>query len=236
MIKIMIVEDEINIALGIKKLIESMDDNLSITITGFSSEALKLLKIESFDLFLIDIELLDYSGIELAREIRDVTKYKMTPIVFITAIPTKELTAFKEIHCYDYIIKPFTKKEITDVIGDLLNFGIKKEEYITFQLKDFIYRLKEEDIIYLEAINRKIKVVTVNEEIQLSNYTLQNILTELNDNFIRCHKGYIINTKYIHNIDNTNKLIKLKYTDVLIPIGRKYREDLRSITNGYHKI
>ncbi|WP_229775528.1 response regulator [Anaerosalibacter bizertensis] len=63
-------------------------------------------------MFLLDIQLKDYSGFELAKEIRNIDNYKLTPIIFVTAIPTRELMAFKEIHCYDYIVKPFKEEEI----------------------------------------------------------------------------------------------------------------------------
>ena len=36
----------------------------------------------NYDIFLLDIQLKDYSGFELAKEIRNIDNYKLTPIVF----------------------------------------------------------------------------------------------------------------------------------------------------------
>ncbi len=223
---IMIVEDEINTALGLESIIKSIDENMDVTITGYAKKALEEAKKRTYDLFLLDIELLDYTGMELAKELRKMDKYKLTFIVFITAVPTKELLAFKEIHCYDYIVKPFGEKEVTHTLKTLIQFGIEKEEFINFTLKNLIYRIKFDDIIYLEVVRRKIKVVTVNEEFEVSQYTLSSLEEDLSEDFVRCHKGFIVNIKYISSIDKTNSLINLKSTNDIIPIGRKYKDNL----------
>ena len=103
MSNIIIVEDEEVTARGLRKIIKEIDDSINVIIKGFAKEALEVSKDISIDAFLLDIQLKDYNGIELARQIREMDCYKLNPIVFITAIPTRELIAFKEIHCYDYI-------------------------------------------------------------------------------------------------------------------------------------
>ena len=200
MARIMIVEDEANIAKGLDSIVKSIKSDIETTITGYAEEALEKATDKSYDMFLLDIQLKDYSGFELAKELRDIAKYKLTPIVFITAIPTRELLAFKEIHCYDYIIKPFNKEEVKKTISTIINYGIKqeiKEEYISFDQKDYTYRVKLDEIIYLESALRKIKVVTIKEEIKVTNITLYAILDRLPDNFIRCHRGFIVNINYM---------------------------------------
>lgn len=229
MAKVMIVEDNLNIALGLEEIVKSIRSDIDTTITAYAKDALKEATLHEVDLFLLDIQLFDYSGLELANQLRKIDRYKMTPIVFITAIPTKELLAFKQIHCYDYIVKPFRKEEVIEIVSTILNFGIKKEEYINFNLKNYIYRVKLDEIIYIEVIMRKIKVVTIKEEIELSKYTLQGILDELRDNFIRCHRGYVVNIDYISKIDRVNNYILLDKGHDKIPIGRKYRDNLGGV-------
>ncbi|WFA09985.1 LytTR family DNA-binding domain-containing protein [Tissierella sp. Yu-01] len=226
MANVMIVEDENNIAAGLKSIIMSIRDDIDVFITGYAKEALDESHKIPYDLFLLDIQLLDYSGFELAKEIRKIDNYKLTPIVFITAVPTKELMAFKQIHCYDYIIKPFNEKDVTEALSTIINYGIKKEEYMSFNLKNYIYRVKIDDIIYFEVIQRRIKVVTVNEQFYLSHYTLKKLENELTSNFIRCHKGFIVNVNYISCIDKSNNYINLDGTEDIIPMGRKYKDNL----------
>ena len=228
--KVMIVEDDMVIANGLEKIVQSISKDIDITVTGYAKEALDNANIQDFDLFLLDIQLNDYSGYELAQKLRDIDRYKLTPIVFITGIPTRELMAFKEIHCYDYIVKPFKEEEVIDIVETLINYGIKKKNennYLSLVQKDYIYRVNIEEIIYMESIRGKIKLQTIKEEIALSNYTLYKLLGELTYEFVQCHRGFVINTNYIEKLDKANNSIKLKNIDELIPIGRKYKDLLR---------
>jgi two-component system LytT family response regulator len=229
--KVMIVEDDIIIAKGLENIVQSMGKDIHITTTGYAKEALDYANVLDVDLFLLDIQLNDYSGYELAQQLRDIDRYKLTPIVFITAIPTRELMAFKEIHCYDYIVKPFKEEEVIEVVETLVNYGIKKNDeinYLSLVQKDYIYRVNIEEIIYMESIRGKIKLQTVKEEIILSNYTLIKLLEELSDDFVQCHRGFVINISYIEKMDKANNSIKLKNINEIIPIGRKFKDLLRS--------
>lgn len=225
--KIMIVEDDMIIAKGLRKIIRSINKDIETTITGYAKEALATAKVETFELFLLDIQLNDYSGYELAKELREIDKYKLTPIVFITSIPSRESIAFKEIHCYDYIIKPFKEEEVIETIGTIINYGINKKyekTYINLVGRGYTYRINMEEIIYMESGRGKIKLVTEKGEEDLSNYTLYKLTQELTEDFVQCHRGFVININYIEKIDKSNSTIKLKDIDYLIPIGRKYKD------------
>ena len=228
--RIMIVEDDVLIAKGLETIIESIDDNLDVSITGYAEEALRYMEDNHYDAFLLDIQLEDYSGIELAKKIRDRDEYKLTPIIFITAVPSRELMAFKEIHCYDYIIKPFKEEEVKKALETIINHGIKqKDRPGTFKIiqKSYSYILKQDEIIYIESRNKNLLLVTINEKIKLSNYSIRKILEELDSNFIQCHRGFIINTKYIKKINHGENRIKISNIEELIPIGRKFKEHLK---------
>jgi two-component system LytT family response regulator len=227
--KIMIVEDDMIIANGLDTIIRSINKDIETTITGYAKEALETAMIETFELFLLDIQLNDYSGYELAKELRGIDKYKLTPIVFITSIPSRESIAFKEIHCYDYIIKPFKEEEVIGTIGTIINHGINKKfenKYINLVGKNYTYRINMEEIIYMESTRGKVKLVTVKEEIKLPNYTLYKLLEELTNEFVQCHRGFVININYIEKIDKAKNTLKLNNIEYLVPIGRKYKDFL----------
>lgn len=71
---------------------------------------------EDIDLFFIDINLPDGSGIELAKAIRSRSRYELKGIVFLTTEAYQVVTAFKTTHCYDYLIKPYDEEDIKNVI------------------------------------------------------------------------------------------------------------------------
>ncbi|MCQ4925363.1 LytTR family DNA-binding domain-containing protein [Tissierella carlieri] len=230
MANILIVEDELVIANGLAAMINSINSKINITITGYAKEALKYAKDINYDVFLLDIQLKDYSGFELAKEIRSISNYKLTPIVFITAIPTRELMAFKEIHCYDYIVKPFREETVKYILETIINYGVIREEetHLKLKQKEYTYFVKQDEIIYIESQNRKIFIITIRERIELSTYTLSHLLKELNTNFIQCHRGYIVNINYIEKIDKSKNDIYIRGAEFPISIGRKYKDLIRS--------
>ena len=234
MARVLIVEDELATADGLAAIIRSINDKIDITITGYAKEALEYLKNNHYSAFLLDIQLLDYSGLELAEEIRKIDRYKLTPIVFITAVPTRELMAFKEIHCYDYIVKPFKKAEVKAVLETIINYGIikRRKNLLKLKQKEYTYIVKQDEIIYIESQNRKIFIVTINEQMELSTYTLKQLSDKLADNFVRCHKGYIININFIERIDKTNNNIYMKNAKRSVPIGRRYKKLLGDKIHG----
>jgi len=233
MAKILIVEDELLIAKGLSAIIHSIDKEIEVRITGYAKEALNYVKQDDYDVLLLDIQLNDYSGLTLARQIREIDQYKLIPILFITAIPTRELMAFKEVHCYDYIVKPFKEEEVRTALETIIYHGIQKQhhekKHIQIRQKGYYYLIKQIEIKYIEAVRRKIRIITANEEIYLSNHTLKEIGKELNPCFIQCHRGYIINIDYVKKINRTTGEIYLQDVEMVIPIGRTYIENLRGI-------
>lgn len=233
MTTIMIVEDDKTICKGVKKIVKDKDGKIEIFTTGYAKEALEYANKRCIDFFLLDIQLLDYSGLALAKQIRQIAKYRFTPIVFITAVPTKELEAFKKIHCYDYIIKPFFQDDVKQVISTLLDYCNEEKENKVLKMKqrDYIHVISQDEIVFIESKNRKLFVSTINEVMEFSSYSLKEITNKLNDEFQQCHKSYIVNKNYIRKCDRANNqlyLFKSKYT---IPIGRKYRNRIMEMLN-----
>lgn len=226
--KIMIVEDNITVREGLTSIIKEINSEIVVESTGYATQALQHARTNRVDFFILDIQLMDYSGIELAKEIRELDGYVMTPIVFITSIHSKELYAFKEIHCYDYIIKPFRVDTVKKTLTAVIDYGIvkpKEREVIIFKQKRFSISVFIDEILYVEYVNRKLLVVTTHEEILLSTYTLVKVMDMLPNTFIRVHKGIVINKSCVSVVDKKEKNIMLT-DDRIVPYGMKYKEVL----------
>lgn len=214
-----------------------MGIDVNIVKTQYAREALIFAQNNQVDIFILDIQLLDYSGLELARQIRELQSYLLTPIIFSTAMPTNELEAYRTTHCYNYLVKPFSQERVTETLMPILNqinngieditvSEIKEEARLLLREKFVIYNIKQEEIIYVEYKNRKLLVKTIREIYQTSTYTLKQLQEMLVNNFVRCHRGYIVNKYYIHKVVRREYLIHLKDINYSIPIGRKYLENL----------
>ncbi|HWQ79801.1 MAG TPA: LytTR family DNA-binding domain-containing protein [Anaerovoracaceae bacterium] len=89
------------------------------------------------------------------------------------------------------------------------------------------YSLNTGDISFFEAQGKKIAVKTRGQEILFySNF--DTVLEQLPGHFIRCHKGFVVNTKQIGHINFTEMAITLTDKSI-IPFSRTYRDILKSI-------
>lgn len=236
--KVLIVEDDTNIQKLITLCIVEIDPTIQIFVSESSIEALQIAKENTIDVFILDIQLTDYKGTELARELREIEKYLYTPMIFATALATEELNTYRQIKCYSYLIKPFTKEEVKEVIIGAIdyrhNLGERKKT-IRIEQKSYIFEYDLKDIVYIESFGKKMILHLATGENRLimesiSGYTLKGIFTLLNSNeFIQCHKSYIINKKYITRIAKAEGTITLERAKQDIPIGQTFREKVLGI-------
>lgn len=228
--KIIIIEDEKNIRNDLVKTIRKIDEHIEIFETGSVLESMEIIQENNIDIFLIDIQLEDGNGYELAKRIRKIDRYKLNHIVFITAVPTHAMMAYENIHCYSYILKPIDQDLLEEQLFTLIKFGTKKivDEVpkLELELKSCKYIVDVDDIIYLEAINQKKYLKTTKDCIELTRTSMAGMMNRLPDYFIRCHKSFIINKNRIEYVDKAKKVIRLNDTDEMIPIGRKYYLDI----------
>ena len=102
-------------------------------------------------------------------------------------------------------------------------------------LKDFIeiicnretIYLNTNCIVYIERVNRKVQIVCENERYLIYD-SLNNIEEKLPSDFIRCHIGYIVNSRFINSIGN--KSIKI-YNGEEISLGRAYKSKISAMLN-----
>lgn len=122
-VHILVVDDEEDICEILKFNLES-DGYLVDTVT--SGEDALGLKLEHYQLFLLDIMMKGISGFRLADEIRKRRKIE-TPVIFITARSSEndKLTGFS-VGADDYITKPFSVREVTARIKAVLRRSEKE--------------------------------------------------------------------------------------------------------------
>ncbi|MBE5944460.1 MAG: LytTR family transcriptional regulator [Lachnospiraceae bacterium] len=80
-------------------------------------------------------------------------------------------------------------------------------------------KLKFEDIIYIERVNRQINIVCRENE-YLTYETLDKIKQKLPEYFIRCHTGFIINLNWIEYFSQ-NQIVMIN--NKKISVGRAYK-------------
>lgn len=215
MINILIVEDDGKQRENIVKMIQGIDENLNVYEAESKEEAIKTLEETFIDFFYIDISLKNSSGLELAFEIRKIEKYKFNWIIFITTNIQYMLQAFKEIHCYDYIIKPYDKDEVIKMTKELIEGSHihrkekNKDKHVIFNLKNGIsIKLNVDEIIFVEVNFRIMTVYTKNGSYEVKKLSLNKALEMIScNNIVQSHKSFIVNTNYINKVENISSKV-----------------------------
>ena len=118
MAKIILVEDEINIASFIERGLREFGHEVSVVYDG--NAGWELLQNESFDLLILDIIMPGMNGLELCRMYRQRFGYH-SPVVMLTALgTTDDIVKGLDAGADDYLVKPFAFEELLARIRVLL--------------------------------------------------------------------------------------------------------------------
>lgn len=235
MSKILLVEDNQNAVKRIAEYIAQISAELKVISFSEAGEALRYARENEISLFILDIQLEDYKGTHLAKQIRELPEYKYTPIIFETALAGEELSAYRDVKCYSFLIKPFGKEEFTAAFCDAMGLSEqinRQGKTIRIEQKQFILEYTAADIVYIEAFGKKLVIHTNNrmsgiKEDTVSGYTLAGMMALLQGaSFVQCHKSYLVNTAHIDRIDKSGRRIFLKGFTDSIPVGNKYQSML----------
>jgi len=107
--KILIVEDEAEIAQLVKLYLEKDGFRTAIAKTGV--EGLKLIKTDRPDMVILDLMLPEMDGLEICKKIRNAPDTALLPVLMLTAKAEESDTIIGlELGADDYVTKPFSPK------------------------------------------------------------------------------------------------------------------------------
>ncbi|WP_299015657.1 response regulator [uncultured Polaribacter sp.] len=235
-VKILVVEDELIIADNICDTLIDLGYNALEPAINYT-EAIATIEKEKPDIAILDIQLSGKkTGIDIAKKI--IESYNF-PFIFLTSNSDQfTLNQAKEVRPPAYLIKPFSKEELyTSIEIALHNFSKKIGEVNTQNLiiKDALFvkdkgcytKIQFTNILYLKSAHVYIEIMLRNKQKIVVRTSLNEILNKLNTYFVRIHRSYIINTKYLNQLSQTS----LQIADVEIPIGKKYKENVLNKIN-----
>jgi len=121
--KIIVIEDNESIREAVASYLRL--DNYEVYEFGRLQGVLEAVKMKNPDVIILDVMLPDGNGFQLAKKIRSISD---VPIVFLTAKTSESdrITGF-EIGGDDYVVKPFSPKELTLRVKSILKRSAKKE-------------------------------------------------------------------------------------------------------------
>ncbi|QIB68481.1 response regulator transcription factor [Aminipila butyrica] len=212
MIKVMVVEDAVEDLLQYKNTLSKIQ-GIQVRYASSAEEALVQARDEYFDIFILDIELPGISGLELAARLRKRPEYLLTLILFITGYEKNQLEAFRQFHCYDYILKPFNMNEFYNKIVSLIQTlevekqGRTRVRMLLYPMMNSEVLIPIRDIKYAEVVYRTCRLYTEMQEEPFESHTLslKDLIEEVDEPyFLQCSKSCAVNTQKVQKLEKIN--------------------------------
>ena len=242
--KTIIVEDERNSLIHLKKITKSIPE---IELVGYASsakEAADLIYISKPELLLLDIQLPDNNAFELLHSLGEFQPY----VIFTTGFNQYGVQAVK-CAALDYLLKPVKleelahainkalkrkeTKQVSEQIQHLLSIvsAPPKEHRIAIQLMNQMRFINPADIVRLEADNNYSHIFLQSGEKILASkglFEFDEILTPYG--FIRCHQSHLVNRHFIKSLLSSDNVfeIELWHKETRIPVSRLKKDAVKS--------
>jgi DNA-binding LytR/AlgR family response regulator len=197
-----------------------------------TSEAMLVIEKEKIDILFLDIDMENENGLDFRKKM-----LKIPVCVFITAHPEHAVESF-ELETLDFIVKPLKLDRFSQTVRRIEEFMEIKTKAALFEASlggDSIYikegheqtKVKLHDILYLEALKDYTLLITS----QKRHCVLSNIGTLLKEphfqSFIRIHRSFAVQKQYIQKIGSLEVQLN---TNVVLPIGRSFKDNLNLLT------
>lgn len=207
MINFVVVEDNNKHREKVTKIILSymMNNKEDFEIYEFSDYTIELINYiknnKSNSIYILDLELINGDGIDIARRIRNNSNDWTSPIIILTAHTSLYYEVYKQrLQILDFIGKcdniDKNIRENIDICFKMLNINTTYK----FTYKNVDYSIPYSSINYFQRDGRRTKIVTT-DGIYYRNLSVSEVLKTLPNNFKLSLKGTIININNIYKID-----------------------------------
>lgn len=222
MLRIIAIDDE-PISLSIIKEFCRRIGNIELKCFCDAKEGMEAVKKEQSDLLLLDSQLGDDNGIQIARQ-----RPSGTALIFTTAHTEYALEGFN-LDAVDYLHKPFAfdrfKKAIEKVARRQRGETLQKNPQAVITLKSGYKNvvINLDDICFAEAQNNYVCLFLTDKRQVRSQTTLTILLEQLPETqFVRIHRSFVVSRSYVTRFNR--RQVFIKDYDNPIPIGRTYAD------------
>ena len=233
MLHFVICDDNLNLLQKLSSTLENIftkynyDASVSFQTDNVDS-LLQYVDTNKIDVLFLDINLKsNKTGLEVAEMIRK--KNKDIYLIFTTGHLEYAMLAYK-FKTFDYIAKPFTTERLEDTVVRLFEdiHGLPTK-YLKIDNKNTI--IDENEIQYIKRDGMKVVFHT-----SFNDYDTYSSFNKLQDslpnNFIRCHKSFVVNINKIKNVDFVENRVYFE-NNSFCEIGPKYKKSLIGVFENY---
>lgn len=204
MVQVAICEDDSQLLGWMKKIIGENTDSRAAYFT-LGEEILR--DERKFDIYVLDIDIGDMKGMEVARRIRE---HSDAILIFLTQRQDYVSDAF-DLEAFHYLVKPIQEEKLREVYGRAVEEieNRRRKEPLLIKVKGVYRSIPVGDILYAENMGRKIVLHLKGEQVEYY-ARMEDLENALGSQFYRCHRGYLVNLQEIAGYDVGSILLTSK--------------------------
>ena len=173
---------------------------------------------KTYDILLLDVEMKNMNGIELAKHIRK--DKNRAEIIFITS-HFEFVGEGYEVDALHYLIKPISAEKLTQVLTKAAEKISVEPPSVVISCEGETVKLYEADILYVESFLHYIVIHTKDKEYKIKE-NISVFENRVSDDFYRIHRSYLVSLKHITRISRTS--VNIGNTE--LPLSRGKYDDI----------
>lgn len=184
----------------------------------------------AYDLLILDIQMGEMNGMELAKRIR--REDKDVKIIFLTGIKEAAVEGY-EVGAVRYLLKPL-KQDVLENLLDLIDTERKRkqEHCFLFVQNGVTVRMPYSRILYLEANGHYLVLVTEEERFEWK-AGFAAVAQELEERgFFLLKRGLLVNLEHVERITKTDCVLDNRE---LLPVARNRYRELNEAFIAYYR-
>jgi len=227
--KLLIVDDEEPARMLLTNYAEKMPELKLVGVCSSAMEAYSILKENTIDILVLDIQMPDLNGLELISMLGS----NPPAIIVSTAYSEYAVESF-ELNVTDYLLKPIRFDRFFKAINKAISKKtIEKDQALLKPQADYIFiktenkfiKLALDDIHYLASYGEYVKIHTANKT-HVSLSSLADMEAKLKPSgFTRVHRSYLINMDKVEEV--FGNIVKL--CGVEIPISKRKKDEFMGL-------
>jgi two-component system LytT family response regulator len=247
--RVLIVDDEPLAQTALANILSGRTDVEDFDLANDAIEAREKLATDSYDVLLLDINMLDLSTTELVDQLKE-GNLPLPSIVFVTAHAEHAIAAFEK-HTVDYVLKPFSNERI----GEALNRASRRAKgeqaakliealphlqkpahpqhpRIAIKAKGRILFINVGDVVAVQAEGNYVLLQRESDSYLLRE-SISTVAEKLEPyGFIRIHRSALVNASFVEEIKPhaTGKYALRVKGGKEYAVTRAYKNNLKPLT------
>ncbi len=214
---------------SITSAFSNFTDEFNVTVFSDGTVLLNEHKKEPFDIVFLDIDMPVISGFDIAKSLRD--DFSNCYIIFVTS-HSELVYESMNFQPFNFIRKNCSTpidESVLDIVSKLMQHMKQNEKII---LEDYNYRKHSvliRNIIYIESDGHYVNFHALSDGFPIR---IRGSITEHEEkyskyDFVRIHKKYLINLRYLSQLNYNNNEIVLGIINKSLPLSKRMKKEVK---------